>query len=422
MSETLKFGNGQWATKVGSTLAYNDEGGNFKPLPFNFTRSTSATRVNKDGLIEVVTNNKPRIDFLNDSNGALLLEPQRSNLALYSNDLSNAAWDKSYSTITSNAAISPDGTTNANKVVETTDTGLHRAGQGAIAVTSGQVYTFSFYAKAAERNELELQRINTSGTVFNNISVTTADLILGTLSVGLNVTSSSINSVGDGWYRISLSLTAIATGSGGLNIGMQKDGNVSYLGDGTSGVYIYGFQAEQGSYATSYIPTQGATATRVAETCEQKNLLTDIINASYPFTMYVDGKYNGQLSPLLSFLNIDASQQFFLIYIFNNEVLFSARSNGTIEIIESNINLVDGQEFKIAVTMENSTSGKICVNGNSVTVKNNFSSQIQNSNITDLLIGQERVVSDGGVRSSVSGVKLYNEALTDQELINLTKI
>jgi hypothetical protein len=267
MANTLKFGNGQWATKVGSTLAYNDEGGNFKPLPFNFTRSTGGTRVNKDGLIEVVTNNKPRIDFLNDSNGALLLEPQRSNLALYSNDLSNAAWDKSYSTITSNAAISPDGTTNANKVVETTDTGLHRAGQGAIAVTSGQVYTFSFYAKAAERNELELQRINTSGTVFNNISVTTADLILGTLSVGLNVTSSSINSVGDGWYRISLSLTAIATGSGGLNIGMQKDGNVSYLGDGTSGVYIYGFQAEQGSYATSYIPTQGATATRVAEVC-----------------------------------------------------------------------------------------------------------------------------------------------------------
>jgi hypothetical protein len=52
MANTLKFGNGQWATKVGSTLAYNDEGGNFKPLPFNFTRSTSATRVNKDGLIE----------------------------------------------------------------------------------------------------------------------------------------------------------------------------------------------------------------------------------------------------------------------------------------------------------------------------------------------------------------------------------
>jgi hypothetical protein len=94
MANTLKFGNGQWATKVGSTLAFNDENGNFKPLPFNFTRSTSGTRVNKDGLIEVVTNNKPRIDFLNDSNGALLLEPQRMNLVQYSEDFSNAYWSK----------------------------------------------------------------------------------------------------------------------------------------------------------------------------------------------------------------------------------------------------------------------------------------------------------------------------------------
>jgi hypothetical protein len=196
-------------------------------------RATTATRVNENGLIETVP----------------------KNLALYSNTLSNAVWTKASATITSNALISPDGTVNASKIVEDTTTNLHRAGQGAIAVTSGQIYTFSFYAKAGERNELELQRINTSGTVFNPISVTTADLTLGTLSVGSNVTSSSINSVGNGWYKISLSLTAIATGSGGLNIGMQKDGSVYYLGDGTSGVYVYGFQAEQGSTVTSYFPT-----------------------------------------------------------------------------------------------------------------------------------------------------------------------
>ena len=47
MAETLKLGNGNWATKEGSTLAYNDENGNFKPLPFNFTRDSGATRVNK---------------------------------------------------------------------------------------------------------------------------------------------------------------------------------------------------------------------------------------------------------------------------------------------------------------------------------------------------------------------------------------
>jgi hypothetical protein len=52
MANTFKFGNGKWAVKDGSALAYNDENGNFKPLPFDFTRASSATRVNKDGLIE----------------------------------------------------------------------------------------------------------------------------------------------------------------------------------------------------------------------------------------------------------------------------------------------------------------------------------------------------------------------------------
>ena len=82
MSNTLKFGNGQWATKEGSTLAYNDENNNFKPLPFNFERGSSATVVNKDGLIETVGSDMPRIDYKDDSEGALLLEPQRTNYVL----------------------------------------------------------------------------------------------------------------------------------------------------------------------------------------------------------------------------------------------------------------------------------------------------------------------------------------------------
>ena len=62
MANTLKFGNGNWATKAGSTLAYNDESG-FNPLPFDFTRASSATVVNKNGLIETVASGIPRIDF-----------------------------------------------------------------------------------------------------------------------------------------------------------------------------------------------------------------------------------------------------------------------------------------------------------------------------------------------------------------------
>jgi hypothetical protein len=416
MANTLKFGNGQWATKVGSTLAYNDEGGNFKPLPFNFTRSTSATRVNKDGLIEMITNNKPRIDFLNDSNGALLLEPQRSNLALYSNDLSNAAWDKTLSTITSNAAISPDGTLNANKIVETTDNNLHRAGQGSISVTSGQIYTFSFYAKAGERNELELQRINTSGTVFNSINVTNADLTLGTLSVGSNVTSSSINSVGDGWYRISLSLTAIATGSGGLNIGMQKDGNVSYLGDGTSGVYIYGFQAEQGSYATSYIPTQGATATRVAETCSDAG--NDQVINSTEGVFYLNVASNG-LHPSFDIITLsDGTSDNRVLFDYtniDNQIETFVRIGGVSYGVSSFI--TEDEDFiKVAIKWKVNDCS-IYVNGSKI--YSNLSIPTFPANTLD------RLNFDIGTGSNIfygkcKDLRVYNTALTDAELISLT--
>jgi hypothetical protein len=79
MAATLKLGDRKWATKEGSLLAYNDENNNYKPLPFDFTRASSATRVNKQGLIETVASGVPRIDFT-DANGALKLEPQRTNL------------------------------------------------------------------------------------------------------------------------------------------------------------------------------------------------------------------------------------------------------------------------------------------------------------------------------------------------------
>ena len=76
MSNTLKLGNGKWATGK-DTLAYNDfrTNTNYKPLAFSFSRDSSATVVNKDGLIETVGSGEPRIDFKDNTKGALLLEP-----------------------------------------------------------------------------------------------------------------------------------------------------------------------------------------------------------------------------------------------------------------------------------------------------------------------------------------------------------
>ena len=114
MANTLKFGNGEWYGKKDTILAYNDENNNYKPLPFDFSRASYATVVNKDGLIETVGSGEPRIDYKDNSKGALLLEPSRTNTAFPSENFS--VFGSGSSTIVTNQSISPDGTMSADKI------------------------------------------------------------------------------------------------------------------------------------------------------------------------------------------------------------------------------------------------------------------------------------------------------------------
>jgi len=244
MSQTLKFGNKTWATKVGSTLAYNDENGNYKPLPFAFTRSTSATRVNKEGLIEVVTNDRPRIDYTDTSDGVLLLEKAATNLVTYSEDISQSVWQKnsvgsaSAPIIASNFAVSPDGTQNATRVqfnISGSTSSDRSSLESVFALDGSSSYTLSFYIK--------------SNTGVNQ-----------NLSVWLNSVYGNNITVTNEWVRVEQTFSSNSTFNRGF--GLAASGDIQQSVD----VLIFGFQLEQNSVSSSYIPTQGSATTRVAET------------------------------------------------------------------------------------------------------------------------------------------------------------
>jgi hypothetical protein len=189
-----------------------------------FTRASNASRVGPDGLIEKV----------------------RTNVVLYSEQLEHSTWVKSGLTVTANTVANPlTGTLTADKLVTDAATNFHYQGQS-ITYSAGEA-TASVYLKAAGYDWFVMDC--GISNVYGYFNVNT-----GTLGTKGSACISSIQSVGNGWYRCSLRYTATA-GAFSFNLSVRNaDNGGSFLGDGVSGCYAFGAQVEQG-VLTDYIPT-----------------------------------------------------------------------------------------------------------------------------------------------------------------------
>jgi hypothetical protein len=228
-----------------------------------FSRGSSGTRFNSSGVLESISSNNPRFDYdpVTLAPKGLLIEEQRTNLMTYSEQFDNAAWAKGNSSVSANTITSPDGTIDGDKLVENTSNSTHTVDQ-TFSFTSGTAYTASVYVKAGERPTIQMVIV---GTAFNesrtwfNLSTLTATTTSG------SVTSSFITPVGNGWYRVGVTQSAIATNTANISFRIWNGSTALYTGDGTSGVYLWGAQLEAGAFATSYIPTTTAQVTRSAD-------------------------------------------------------------------------------------------------------------------------------------------------------------
>ena len=173
-----------------------------------------------------------------DTNGALI-----NNQLLYSEQFGNAAWSQTAVTIVANSTTAPNGTLTADKIIKSASTSFHFVAQSA---PTGTV-TISCYMKAAEL---------TTGTLFLTQSGNnggTYDLSAGTFTIIGTGNTGTMTSVGNGWYLCTLTQTA--NSAAGMRVGAGNGALASSLGDGTSGIYIWGAQLTTFAQPSQYAPT-----------------------------------------------------------------------------------------------------------------------------------------------------------------------
>jgi len=399
--------------KVYSVLPANGDG------DFDFTRGSNATRVNKDGLIETATGDTPRLDYSDSSCPSLLLEPQRTNLVSYSEDFSDASWNKLNLSTTSNSVISPDGTLNASSFTQSGGTAEHGLYNTLPTLTSGSKYTGSVFLKYDDWQYFQVRF--RSGGFGAEIGVIYDAINKAVTTTNGSLLSYNIEEYANDWVRISIAAQATSDSNfAGLVVAYNNSGNVFNDPDSVpntgANVYAYGAQVEEGDYPTSYIPTQGSAVTRLADECINGG--NDQVINSTEGTLYVEARVFDGSNSTFGFSLTDGgvtNRTFLTFQAPENKYRAYSTGGGITDITFTGLDVTSMSKVAIRYS---ANSFSLWINGSkraedlsyvgfSSNVLNNFSLD-RNS--------QGQFPFYGNVKDA----RLYNTALTDAELIALT--
>ena len=374
------------AYKAGSLLAVVPSNGNGD---LTWTRNSGATRVNSAGLIENVLANVPRLDYSLGGCPNILLEPQRTNLATYSEIFTNAPWSTTtgVSVITNNV-ISPSGAQNAETIIGATGAfvwlGNNTFFRGFSGLSVSTSYMFSVYLKG-----------------IGSVKITWRDGITGgTNNIVCNLTSS--------WQRFELSRTTGVTSTGMAIIFSNASGNFD----------IWGAQLEAGAYPTSYIPTVASTVTRVADAFNRNNIFTNGLISASGGTWFVEIENNLSLiaennNPLSLFIGTTLNgYSGDSLSLWNSTTLTSGIQilksiSGSFSIMHTTTT----DKVKVAITW-NGTTANVFVNGVKVVTNTVFTAT-----------NMEFFGGNGSRRTNfIKQMWLENVPMTDVQLIAATTL
>ena len=375
-----------------------------------FSRGSIGTRVNRNGLIETIPANQPRFDFdpVTGECRGLLIEESRANLIVGSNSFGGG--DSNYG-ITASAAVSPDGTTNASLIYEKTTNNfkIHSVGFTAVIGTS---YCASAFVKYAGSKLYARLKVGSTNTII--INLTNGAILSSTGTCG-------VIPYPNGWYRIYSIFTATSTSENLQLFLMNYNGALSqYQGDGSSGYYVYGMQAEAGAFPTSYIPTTASTVTRSVDNAQMTGTNFSSWFNSTEGTIYTQAKsiatISGATRRFLEFVNGSGTERYLLGY--------NTTSNARFLVTALGVNQAD-----ISVTASPSNGVKMCVSY----ATNNFSSAVNGtlgtrdvaglvSNPIRITFGSDPFLNANTILSgTISRLTYYPKALSPSQLQYLTQ-
>jgi len=380
--------SGYKANKVYSVLPTDGSG------DLDSARTTTARRINQNGLIEEAAIDVPRLDYTDGGCPSLLLEPASTNLITYSEDFSDASWTKlgsgtgTTSVITPTYAISPDGTQNASRLQ------CDLNGGGGSSANQSLMYD-----------------------IITGVGDTSASIYVKS-NTGSNQTfyfGNSLNDYENGeatteWQRLEVNWDASGNGRT-ISVGLRGATN----SDDSLDLLIYGGQVEALPYATSYIPTAGTTITRTADSASKSGISSLINSSEGVFYAEIENTFPSPTTRgwnLQSSLN-NGSDLIAIRFSTSQSIVFYLRANGVTTINQTVVNSYSGF-IKIALKYKSGDSS-FWINGVKVSLS---ATAFSFGNPLSILGSYDGL---GGVgHFSLKDSRVYKTALSDAELTTLT--
>lgn len=396
-----------------------------------FSRASQATEIDGTGLIRTVNTGVPRFehDPMTGVCKGLLIEPAVTFLDNYSEQFDNAAWSKPGATVTSNAAVAPDGTMTSDKLVENASLGNHVVSK-VVSTNCTLSHSFVIYAKKAGRTRLRM--LFDRDAAFSDYCYCNIDLdsgsVIGTYNIGTaSGASAAVEALPGGVFKCTLSGVPSTTAGSTLRCIVYTDsGNwlAYHQGDGASGLYIWGAKIYAGVGPTSYLPTISAGVTRAADLCSVD--LTKLARNGNPLwtgkegTLVVsfrrDAIVPGLLYPGICSLNSDGWNRITMVINGDNQTIgCSARTTDGWQVGLTAGLFSKKEQTKVAyafsvnnfATAMNGVLGQKSLTGLLPTV-------------TTLYLGYEGMLNY--LNGTIKSVKLYNRRIPDADLVALSSL